>query len=203
MESARLLLRGALVPVSTRPLHLRTPWVGGEGHVREGRRDPCVTPPGGSPSTPSRPSPLHLAGPGTGRPARRSYPTTAVDGIRRHAEDNPRLAPPPRPPTLDLPAPATRPITASARDRRAHRAPRPGEPPVGLYAHRGRATQARHHGFQDECRNRARSTRAAPSTTPRRAGLGTVPLRPGQGHLGERLLPLRLGDAAALLRLVC
>ncbi len=38
--------------------------------------------------------------------------TGAVDGIRRHAEDDPRLASPPRPPTLDLPAPATRATTA-------------------------------------------------------------------------------------------
>ena len=38
----------------------------------------------------------------------RSHPTGAVDGMRGHAEDDPRLASPPRPPRLDLPAPATR-----------------------------------------------------------------------------------------------
>jgi hypothetical protein len=47
---------------------------------------PRAAPPGGSPSTPGQPSPLHLVGPGAHRPARRSRPTKPVDGIRRDAE---------------------------------------------------------------------------------------------------------------------
>ena len=35
--------------------------------MREGRRDPGLTPPAGSPWTPGRPSPLHLVGPGAHR----------------------------------------------------------------------------------------------------------------------------------------
>ncbi len=35
--------------------------------MREGRRDPGLTPPAGSPSMPGRPSPLHLVGPGAHR----------------------------------------------------------------------------------------------------------------------------------------
>src|SRR5487761_1255990 len=39
--------------------------------------------------------------------------------------------------------------------------------------------------------------------TPRGVDLVAVPLRPGQGHLGDRFLPRRCRDSAALLRLVC
>jgi len=93
------------------PSRLRAPRVGEDGHVREGRRDLCVAPPGGGPWSPGRPSPLHLVGPGADRPARRPHPTTAVDGIRGHGEDDPRLAPASRGSTLDLPAAATRATT--------------------------------------------------------------------------------------------
>jgi len=128
-EAAR---RGALLPLPPGPSHLRTPWVGEVGRHRQGRRDPRVAPPGGGPSSPSRPSALHLVGPGTGRPARRSHPTRAVDGIRRHAEDDPRLTLASRGATLDLCPPATWATITWTRDRRVDRAPRPGKSPVGL-----------------------------------------------------------------------
>jgi len=110
-------------------------------------------------------SPLHLVGPGADRPARRSHPTTAVNGIRGHGEDDPRLASPSRGSTLNLPPPPTRATTTRARPRRAHRASRPGEPSVGIFTHRRRTTKARHHRVQDERRHPARPTRPFPSTT--------------------------------------
>ncbi len=42
MESARLLLRGALVAVSTRPSYIRSPWIGEARRVREQFGDDLV-----------------------------------------------------------------------------------------------------------------------------------------------------------------
>ncbi len=53
---------------------------------------------------PGDPASFYLVGPGAHRRARRPCATRAMVGVSRHAEDHPRLAPPPRPSTLDLPA---------------------------------------------------------------------------------------------------
>ena len=59
-------------------------------------------------------------------------------------------------------------IITRTRDRRAHRALRPGEPSVGIPTHRRRTAEARHHRVQGKCRHRARRRGLPPA--PRREG---------------------------------
>jgi putative transposase len=91
-----------------------------------------------------------------------------VGGVPRHARDDPALTPGPRAQALDLPTPQRRPSTAACGNRRADRAPGPGEPALGLPAHRGRAEEARRHRVQTSVATILRRNRLSPA--PRRSG---------------------------------
>src|ERR1019366_3223000 len=103
------------------------------------------------------------------------------------------MAPWNREEALDLPPPTTRSSDPARAERCADLLPRTGEPPLGLPPHRRRTKEARRQCVQDE-RGEGPATPRSPTRPPTRgAGLVTVPLRPGQGHRGHRLLPRRHG----------
>ena len=129
-------VRGAQLPLPPGPPRRRVRAHPSDGRPRQGRRDPRAPPPTGRPAPSGRPTAIHLVRPSADRRPGQARATRALGGVPRHPRDDPALAPGARPTALDLPAPTTRAACPARRDRRADRPPRPGEPPLGLPAHR-------------------------------------------------------------------
>ena len=119
-------------------------------------------------------------------PARTAAPAAA--GLAPHPA---ALAPPACRPTLDLPAPTTRPTTHRTPDPGAGTADGPRESPLRLPTHpwragRPRPSRGRLDRLEDHKGRRARSR--APKVQP---DLAPVPVRPGPRHPRRRLRPRR------------
>jgi hypothetical protein len=131
--------------------------------------------------------------PGSAGPTGRSLPpghartTGALDGLPRHARDDPALASGARPPAPRLPAPTAGTTSHIGGDGRADRPSGAGEPPLRLPAHRRGAEEARRHRVQGQHRQRSSALSASTSATGGRTDLDRVPARPGQGHRRHRL----------------
>ena len=141
---------------------------------------------------------------GRPRSLRRADPAPAREGAEApagHPRHRPALAPPPRLPQMDLPAPDGT-AAGQRRDRRADRAARHREPTLGIPADPRRAAQARPPGRRVHDPPGPRGTEHSPGTgAALRHDVAEVPANPGIDDARHGLLPrgLRADPAAPAL----
>ena len=173
----------------------RPPWTRGQGC-----RDPRAAPPAGVLQPPGRPSPLHLVRPCPRRPPGPTRTPRALGIVPRHAGDNPRMAPLAGPQALDLPAPPPgRPALPKETMELICRLAREN-PRWGYLRIVGELKKLGVTRVEDERRCGAASARSPAGSPASGSDLDPVPLRPGQGHRGYRLLPCRHRVPPSLLR---
>src|SRR6266508_1776821 len=156
------------------------------GTGREGCGDRGAAPPAGGAAPAGCPAPLHPDRPDAARDAGTAAAVGTLAAVPGHPFDAAALAPRAGTPPLDLPVGRTTGSPVSARGRgRTHRAAGPGEPPLGLPAHRRGVPQARRHRLGDLGPLDPAVTPARPGAPPRRAELGAVP--PSASYRGDRV----------------
>lgn len=191
MHPASLGHRVSVLPLLPGPAPTRSRPHPSDGRRRQRGRDPGASPPTGG-ATPSSATPtVHLVGSGAHGRLGQTRATGALGSVPRHTRDDPPLAPRSCPPTLDLSPPRARTAIPSQQDRGADRPLGPGEPPMGVPAHRRRAAKAGRHRLEGKRRQRAQAPGPATGASTGRADLDRVPRRSGQGPSGHRLLHRR------------
>jgi hypothetical protein len=146
---------------------------------RQGRRDLDASARGRDTASHEHPAEPDLARPRRAQRTEQTAARRAASGAAGVAPNTIALAPPPRRPPLDLPAPTTRPTTHRAGDPRPRAPHGPRESPLGISTDPGRVGRTRpFRGRLDYLEDfEGRGTRSGAPTD--WADLGTVPVRAG------------------------